>query len=53
MENQRQGKNNKDDKDDKNFAGSYQSKSITEWWQQYSPLAWVELYDDISDILHR
>lgn len=46
MENQGQGKNNKDNKEDENFTSSFQSKSITEWWQQYSPLAWVELYNE-------
>jgi hypothetical protein len=31
MENQGQGKNNKDNKEDENLASSFQSKSITEW----------------------
>ena len=45
MENQGQGKDN-NNKEEENFASPDQLKSITEWWQQYSPLAWSEMYNE-------
>jgi hypothetical protein len=45
MENQGQGKNN-DNKEEENFTNPYQLKSIMEWYQQYSPLAWSEMYNE-------
>jgi hypothetical protein len=45
MENQGQGKD-KNNKDEGNFTSPYQLKSITEWWQQYSPLAWSQMYNE-------
>ena len=45
MENQGQGtdKNNKEEEDVNN---SNEFKSITDWWQQNSPLAWGEVYSE-------
>ena len=45
MENQGQGKNN-DNKEEENFTNPYQLKSIMEWYQQSSPLAWSEMYNE-------
>jgi hypothetical protein len=45
MENHGQGKDN-NNTEEENFASPYQLESITEWWQQYSPLAWSEMYNE-------
>jgi hypothetical protein len=45
MENQGQGKD-KNNKDEGNFTSPYQLKSFTELWQQYSPLAWSQMFNE-------
>ena len=45
MENQGQGNDN-NNKEEKNLTNPNQFKSITDWWQQYSPLAWGEMYNE-------
>jgi hypothetical protein len=43
MENQGQGNDNiNKNKEEKNLTDPDQFKSITDWWQRNSPLAWSE-----------
>jgi hypothetical protein len=47
MENQGQGNdNNNKNKEEKNLTDPDQFKSITDWWQRNSPLAWSETYNE-------
>ena len=47
MVNQGQGNgNNNNNKEEKNLTDPNQFTSITEWWQQYSPLGWSERYNE-------
>lgn len=45
MKNQGQEKKN-NDREKENFASPYQINLFTEWWQQYSPLSWIEMYNE-------
>ncbi len=45
MENQGHEKSN-NNKDERNTENPNQFKSITDWWQQYSPLALGEMYSE-------
>jgi len=42
MENQGKGKNNNEER---NMNNPNQFRSITDWWQQNSPMAWGEMYN--------
>jgi hypothetical protein len=47
MENQGQGNDNiNKNKEEKNLTDPDQFKSITDWWQRNSPLAWSETYNE-------
>jgi len=43
MENQGKGKNNNEER---NMNNPNQFRSITDWWQQNSPMAWGEMYNE-------
>ena len=46
MENQGKGKNNNNNNEEQNKNNPNQFRSITNWWQQNSPLAWGEMYNE-------
>jgi hypothetical protein len=45
MENQGKGKNNNNN-EDRIMNNPNQFRSIMDWWQQYSPMAWGEMYNE-------
>jgi LPS O-antigen subunit length determinant protein (WzzB/FepE family) len=45
MENQGQGTDN-NNKEEGDVDNSNEFKSITDWWQQNSPMVWAEAYDE-------
>ena len=49
MDSQGNGKkniNNNNTKDEQNMNNPNQFRSITDWWQQNSPMAWGEMYNE-------
>jgi hypothetical protein len=44
MENQGKGKNNNNE--ERNMSNLNQFRSITDWWQHNSPMAWGEMYNE-------
>ena len=46
MGNQGKGKNNNNNDEERNMSNPNQFRSITDWWQQNSPMAWGEMYNE-------
>ena len=49
MEKQGKGKNNNNE--ERNMSNPNQFRSITDWWQQNSPMAWGEMYNEYIEYI--